>query len=228
MHHAPRRDQGYATVAALLAAPAAAAALAAGFVAGAGPGQAPHNIAATLIPNPAANTNTTSQAPPAGGGAPFTITFPETRTIGVELTPDTAAERGIATTFTATFTQPIPVHAQNQVEDAFTFESDKPLPAGAWVWTAPDTMVWRGETFLPAHTTITLKADAAPGEGSLYSDAGVVYVTDGTPQTVTRIGRDSTTVVDTGSHTATITVDGQEQRTVGISGENPGTKHSPG
>src|SRR5579872_1042938 len=103
-----------------------------------------------------------------------------------------------------------PVRDKAAVENALVVLADKPIP-GAWRWITDEQVVYRGETFWPAHQTVTLQAHLA----GVQASPGVYGLHD---QTFTfRIGAARISTVDVRTHQISVQVDGKVVRRYGIS-----------
>lgn len=115
---------------------------------------------------------------------------------------------GVGLPIVLNFSQP--VRDKAAVENALVVMAEKPIP-GAWRWITDEQAVYRGETFWPAHQTVTLQAHLA----GVQASPGVYGLRD---QTFTfRIGAARISTVDVRTHQISVQVDGKVVRRYGIS-----------
>jgi lipoprotein-anchoring transpeptidase ErfK/SrfK len=115
---------------------------------------------------------------------------------------------GIGLPIVLNFSQPVKDKAA--VQEALVVQAQKPVP-GAWRWITDEQVVYRGETFWPAHQTVTLQAHLA----GVQASPGIYGTTD---QTYTfRIGAARVSTVDVRTHRISVQVDGKVVRQYGIS-----------
>jgi lipoprotein-anchoring transpeptidase ErfK/SrfK len=115
---------------------------------------------------------------------------------------------GVGLPIILNFSQPVDDKAE--VQKALVVTAQKPVP-GAWRWITDQQVVYRAETFWPAHQTVTLKAHlagvrAAPG---VYGSKNLTYKF--------RIGAAQISTVNVRTHHMTVRIDGKVARNYGIS-----------
>lgn len=103
-----------------------------------------------------------------------------------------------------------PVRDKAAVENALVVHADKPVP-GAWRWVTDEEVVYRGETFWPAHQTVTLQTHLDGVEAS----PGVYGTKD--ESFAFRIGVARISTVNVRTHHISVEVDGRVVRQYGIS-----------
>jgi lipoprotein-anchoring transpeptidase ErfK/SrfK len=115
---------------------------------------------------------------------------------------------GVGLPIVLNFSQPVKDKAA--VQEALVVQAQKPVP-GAWRWITDEQVVYRGETFWPAHQTVTLQAHLA----GVQASPGIYGTTD---QAYTfKIGAARVSTVDVRAHRISVQVDGKVVRQYGIS-----------
>lgn len=148
-------------------------------------------------------------------------TVPE-HVITAHITPDDDKVYGVAELIKIKFSENIPDDGKSQTAHAFVVVGqDKTVPPGEWAFVSDDTMVWRTENFLPAHTTLAV-GHMPLTDGFVYENSSGKYKVAEEPVVTVKIGREMLTSVDADSHVATVRIDGDTVRTMGVSTGQPG------
>jgi lipoprotein-anchoring transpeptidase ErfK/SrfK len=103
-----------------------------------------------------------------------------------------------------------PVEDKAAVQKALVVTAQKPVP-GAWRWITDQQVVYRAETYWPAHQTVTLKAHLAGVRAgrAVYGTKNLTYKF--------RIGAAQISTVNIRTHHMTVRIDGKVERSYGIS-----------
>jgi len=103
-----------------------------------------------------------------------------------------------------------PVDDKTAVQKALVVTAQKPVP-GAWRWITDQQVVYRAETYWPAHQTVTLKAHLAGVRAArgVYGTKNLTYKF--------RIGAAQISTVNVRTHHMTVRIDGKVARSYGIS-----------
>lgn len=103
-----------------------------------------------------------------------------------------------------------PVQDKAAVQNALVVSAQDPVP-GAWRWITDQQVVYRAETFWPAHQTVTLTAHllGVRAAAGVYGARDLAYTF--------RIGAAQISTVNVRTHHMTVRIDGRVARSYGIS-----------
>ena len=137
----------------------------------------------------------------------------DTESVDAWLTPE-GGTYGVGMPVSLTFDAP--VANKSAVQDALEVTVDREPGAGVWSWIDDQTVMYRGRTFWPAHSKISVSADLNGirlGRSSwATSDLSTAWRTD----------RKMLVSVDLVDHSYEVTKDGKKVRSGGVSGGRPG------